>query len=97
MSDRSNTESDLSQLIQDVQSLKRDLASLADHSRGTLWQGASDTANAVSAEAQRLYDGVAAQGRRSAEALSTKVEEQPLMSLLIAFGIGFIGGRILPR
>jgi ElaB/YqjD/DUF883 family membrane-anchored ribosome-binding protein len=90
-------ETDLAKLLDDVQSLKRDLAALADHSRGTLWSGATDTANAIGSEAQRLYDGVAAQGKRSAQAISSQVEEQPLLSVLIAFGIGFLGGRILPR
>ncbi|HEX4113448.1 MAG TPA: hypothetical protein VH020_13005 [Stellaceae bacterium] len=96
MSD-TKAETDLAKLIDDVQSLKRDLAALADHSRGTLWSGASDAANAVGSEAQRLYDGVAAQGKRSAKAISDQVEDQPLLSILIAFGVGFLGGRILPR
>jgi ElaB/YqjD/DUF883 family membrane-anchored ribosome-binding protein len=92
-----NAEHDLGKLIADVQSLKRDLASLAEHSRGTLWAGASDAVDALGDEAHRLYDGVAKQGRRQVKALSNQVEEQPLLSVLIAFGIGFLGGRILPR
>jgi ElaB/YqjD/DUF883 family membrane-anchored ribosome-binding protein len=91
------TETDLRKLAEDVQALKRDLAALADHSRDTLWSGAADTANAIGSEAQRLYDGAAAQGKRSAKAISDQIEEQPLLSILIAFGIGFLGGRILPR
>jgi len=97
MAEKTKTETDLEKLMADVQSLKRDIAALAEHSRGTLWAGASDTANAISAEASRLYDGVASQSRRSAKAVSTQVEEQPLLSILIAFGIGFLGGRVLPR
>jgi ElaB/YqjD/DUF883 family membrane-anchored ribosome-binding protein len=97
MAEKSKAENDLEKLMEDVQSLKRDLAALAEHSRGTLWSGASETANAISAEASRLYDGVTAQSRRSAQAISTQVEEQPLLSILIAFGIGFLGGRVLPR
>ena len=88
---------DIGKLIADVQSLKRDLAALADHTRGSVWSSAGDTANALGAEAQRLYDGVASQGKRSAKALSLQVEEQPLLAILIAFGAGFLGGRILPR
>jgi ElaB/YqjD/DUF883 family membrane-anchored ribosome-binding protein len=84
---------DLSQLVADVQALKRDIAALAGHSRGA----AADAASALGAEAQRLYDNVAAQSRRQAEALGHQVEDHPLASLLIAFGIGFVAGRILPR
>ena len=67
-----SAEHDLDKLIADVQSLKRDLAALADHSRGTLWSGAADTANAIGAEAQRLYDGVAAQGKRPPRPSATR-------------------------
>jgi len=88
---------DIGKLIADVQSLKRDLAALAEHTRGSILSDAAGTASALGAEAQRLYDGVAAKGKRSAKALADQVEEQPLLSVLIAFGIGFLGGRILPR
>jgi ElaB/YqjD/DUF883 family membrane-anchored ribosome-binding protein len=97
MTDKATTaEHDIGKLIADVQSLKRDLAKLAG-SRGSLWSGASDALDSIGDEAERLYDGVAKQGRRQAKALSNQVEEQPLLSVLIAFGVGFLGGRILPR
>lgn len=98
MSDtKANAESDIQQLVADVQALKRDLAALADHSRGTIWSSAADTAGAIGDEAQRLYSAAAKEGRRQVKAVSHQVEEQPLLSILIAFGIGFLGGRILPR
>ncbi|HXE16259.1 MAG TPA: hypothetical protein VN632_03460 [Stellaceae bacterium] len=90
-------ETDLNRLIADVQAMKRDIAALAEHSRGSVLSGASEAADAISAEAQRLYDSALKQGRRQVKALSHEVEEQPLLSILIAFGIGFLGGRILPR
>lgn len=93
MTNSSAAEIDLSQLVADVQALKRDIAALAGHSRGA----AADAASALGAEAQRLYDNVAAQSRQQAEALGHQVEDHPLASLLIAFGIGFVAGRILPR
>ncbi len=95
--EKAAAETDVAQLIADVQSLKRDLASLAEHSGSAVRSTASDTANALGTEAQRLYKDAAAQGRRQVKALSDQVEEQPLLSILIAFGIGFLGGRILPR
>lgn len=92
MSDKA-AENDVAQLISDVQALKRDLAALAEHSRDT----ASGTVGALGDEAQRLYSAAAKQGQRQVKALRDQVEEQPLLSVLIAFGIGFLGGRILPR
>ena len=93
MTNSSAAETDLSQLVADVQALKRDIAAMAGHSRGA----AADAAGALGAEAQRLYDNIATQSRRQAEALGDQVEAHPLASLMIAFGIGFVAGRILPR
>ena len=51
----------------------------------------------LSERASRIYDKVAAQSARSTEAISRQVEEQPIASLLIAFGVGFIVSRLLSR
>jgi hypothetical protein len=40
---------------------------------------------------------LAAQGERSMKALTRQVEEQPVMSLLLAFALGFAGSRWLSR
>ena len=45
----------------------------------------------------KLYDTIASEGQRQAAALAHTVEEKPLASVLIAFAIGFVGGRILLR
>ena len=87
----------IARLIADVQSMKRDIAALAEHSRNSALSSATDAAEAIGTEAQRLYDSAVKQGRRQVKALSHEVEEQPLLSILIAFGIGFLGGRVLPR
>ncbi|HTZ80665.1 MAG TPA: hypothetical protein VMC10_22330 [Stellaceae bacterium] len=79
-------DSDFAAISEDVASLKRDLANLMEHIR----KGSNRTA-------QDLYNGLAAEGERSVKAISRQVEEQPLTSLLIAFGIGVIGGRLLSR
>jgi len=39
----------------------------------------------------------AKRGQRGAKALSKRVEDQPLTSLLVAFGAGLVIGRILSR
>ena len=48
-------------------------------------------------EAKRLYGKLASQGSESLDAITHHVEEKPLASLLIAFGVGFIAARILSR
>jgi ElaB/YqjD/DUF883 family membrane-anchored ribosome-binding protein len=89
------SQSEVDRLVADVQALKRDIAKLAEHSRGAAWNGAADTVNALGNEAQRLYDEVASKGRDQVKRVSGQVQEKPIMSILIAFGIGFLGGRIL--
>jgi hypothetical protein len=40
---------------------------------------------------------VVAEDERSAKALRRQIEAQPLAALLIALGVGYIGGRVLSR
>ena len=81
--------------------LKRDVAALMSQLKSGAVRGAKEAAentlDQLSERASRLYDKVAAQGARSTEAISRQVEEQPIASLLIAFGVGFIVSRLLSR
>ena len=90
MADNNGADSDLARLSSDIQALKEDLARLVDH----LKTSATET---VSGEASRLYETLTSEGQRQAAALAHSVEEKPLASVLIAFAIGFVGGRILLR
>ena len=56
--------------------------------------GAKET---VTSEASRLYGTITGEGERYAAELARTVEEKPLASVLIAFAIGFVGGRVLLR
>jgi ElaB/YqjD/DUF883 family membrane-anchored ribosome-binding protein len=97
MSASSNTDPDLAALRDDLAALKRDVTGLIEH----LKAGATNTAQSAAAQfedsACRLYRNVAAEGERSVQAISRQIEEQPLVALLIALGVGYIGGRILSR
>lgn len=90
MSETNAGDGDLDRIANDIQALKRDLARLLEHAKS----GAADT---VSSEASRLYDTIASEGQRRAEALAQSVEEKPLASVLIAFAVGFVTGRLLLR
>ena len=85
-----DNDSDLRKIVDDIQTLKKDLARLLEHVK----TGATET---VSEEASRLYDTIATEGQRQAAALARSVEDKPLASVLIAFGVGFLSGRILLR
>jgi hypothetical protein len=85
-----DAENDLGQIVQDIQALKADLARLLAHVK-------TNATETVTDEASRIYGAIASEGQRYASELAEKVEEKPLASVLIAFAIGFIGGRILLR
>jgi ElaB/YqjD/DUF883 family membrane-anchored ribosome-binding protein len=93
--------SDLEAIMNDIASLKRDFGALAAHVKSGAVDGATGAAREaavrVSGEAKRLYGNLAEQGQHSVKALGRHVEEQPVMSLLIAFAIGLLGGRMLSR
>ncbi len=93
--------SDLDAIGDDVAMLKRDLSRLMEHMKNGTYdvatESARDAVERLSNEADQLYRGLARRGNRSIKAVSRQVEEQPLASLLVAFGIGLIGGRLLGR
>jgi hypothetical protein len=76
-------------LREDLGALKGDIARLVKSMR-------SD-AGEMGEEAQQLYAKLAKDGERSARAIARELEERPVTTLLIAFALGFIGGRFLPR
>jgi len=92
---------DLDAIVTDLASLKRDIAALTDHLKTGAINDANgatrDIAGHLGDEAERLYGNLAAQGERSMKALGRQVEEQPVMSLLLAFALGFAGSRWLSR
>jgi ElaB/YqjD/DUF883 family membrane-anchored ribosome-binding protein len=92
---------DFDKIVEDLAALKRDFAALMSQMKSGAMKGASNAAEntlgELGARANDLYDSVAAQGQRSAKALERQVDDRPIMSLLIAFGVGFIASRLLSR
>lgn len=89
--------SDLAALQADVTALKKDVATLLDHLQAGTVNGARGAVNRFEKQAEQLYRSVAAEGQKSAEALSHRIEDQPLTAVLVAAGIGYLGGRLLTR
>lgn len=99
--DKGDTPVDLDAVVEDLAALRRDVAALL----GKLNDGAVRGANAAAEDAigrlgeqaDRLYDDVAARGGRAARLIGRQVEERPVASLLIAFGLGFALSKLLSR
>lgn len=97
MNASSTNEPDLAILQSDIAALKRDVTSLVEHLKVGATNGAHSAADYLDDGARRLYRNVAAEGQRSAKVVGQQIEDHPLATLLIALGVGYIGGRFLSR
>ena len=90
---------DFDAIIRDVAALRQDFADLMSQMKSGALKGANDAAESILGQlgdkANHLYDNVSAQGQRSVKAIGRHVEERPIVSLLIAFGVGFVASRLL--
>ncbi len=90
-------EPDLAMFREDLDALKRDIANLIEHVKG----GATNTVQNAAAEVERrvrsLRQQAGAEGDRSAKALHGFLQDQPVVALTIAVGIGYVGARVLRR
>jgi len=97
MAEPARAKTDLEAITDDISALKRDLAALVEHVKSDAVSGATDAASQFRNEAHDIYGRLAAEGARSAKVISRQVEEQPMVSLLAAFAVGFLGSRLLQR
>jgi ElaB/YqjD/DUF883 family membrane-anchored ribosome-binding protein len=92
---------DFATIVSDLAALRRDFADLMGQMKSGAIKDANGAAENILGQlgdrANRLYDSVTAQGKRSVKAIGREVEERPVMSLLIAFGVGFVASRLLTR
>jgi ElaB/YqjD/DUF883 family membrane-anchored ribosome-binding protein len=96
-----DTPLDFDAIVGDLAALRQDFADLMSQMKSGALKGANGAAENILGQlggrASHLYDSVTAQGERSVKAASRQVEERPVVSLLIAFGVGFIASRLLSR
>ena len=97
MSEPISTETDIEQLKRDLTALKTDVAALVGHLKSTATAGIEGVIDQADPGAQTLYRNANAEGERAVKALAQQIEQQPLVALLIALGVGYIGGRLLSR
>lgn len=84
-------------LQEDLAALKSDVASLLAHLRQGAGSGAHAVADQIDDKAHRLCRALADESAGSLKAIGARIEEQPLLAVLIAGGIGFCAGRLLFR
>ncbi|HET6655276.1 MAG TPA: DUF883 domain-containing protein [Gammaproteobacteria bacterium] len=86
-------EKDIHAIKSEVDSLKSELRSLTE----SLKREAEAQARAGYAKAREASDKVRHQARQGAAMVEDQIEERPLISVLTAFGVGFLIGKILDR
>ena len=97
MSESSKQEPGIAGLQDDIAAMKRDVSSLMEHLKLGATSGVQSAADHLDDGAHRICRNVAAEGEWAAKAVCRQVEAQPLVSLLVALGIGYVGGRLLSR
>lgn len=88
----------------DLGQIRKDFAELAQAILDAGRSGAKDAREKLEQEAQRRLDqlrdtahSVRARGAHAVESVHDVIEERPFTSVLVAFGIGLIIGKILDR
>ena len=88
-----NLREDLEALRTDLHTLKNDLRTLVGDSA----QVGRHAASQAREKAKEVYQTAKAKGREATEALEEKIEENPFMSVGIAFGVGLAIGALISR
>ncbi len=95
---------ELAGLKEDMRRLREDFMSLGQkllnvsaaelhHARDRISQGASDGVDAL----RERVDSARETGREAADRLQEKIEERPLLTMLIAFVVGLFFGKMMNR
>jgi hypothetical protein len=88
------TRDDIEAIREDIAALKQDLAAAVETMRNNSVSSVSGLAQQISDEASALYREVTDRSTKATQALGTKVEEQPLTSVMMAFALGYVISRI---
>jgi hypothetical protein len=97
MSASMDSDPDIALSREDLVILKRDVASLIELIKGRATNKVQNATNQVERDVRSLRQEAGAQGERSAQSVRVFTEKQPLVALIIAVGIGYVGARVLRR
>lgn len=92
-----HTDSDIDLFREDLDAVKRDVASLIEDMKGVATNTVQNAACQVERRVRSLRRQAGAEGDRAASALNLFVQNRPFVALTIAVGAGYIGARVLRR
>ena len=88
---------DLGKIRDDIAALTRTLGDAAAAEAKAGGARLNEAAHAAKDHAQRFADSARAQGEEGIAALEQRIEQNPFSSILIAFGVGLVIGKLLDR
>jgi hypothetical protein len=97
MTATNSVDPDLAAVRADLALLRRDMTGLLDHLKAGATHRARGAVADLDEGARQLYRDAAAEGQHSVNLIGQQVMEQPVLSLLLAASLGYIGGRVLCR
>jgi hypothetical protein len=90
---------DMETIVNDFAVLKRDIGRILEHVKSatvdTAVDTAQDLASQIGDEAAGLYKDLSRRSQRTAKVINRKVEDNPGLSLLVAFGMGILVSRLM--
>ena len=92
-----NYDAEVQAIKDDVAGLRKDLQTLIKTVADDQKAHGKEALDKARAEVNRLASEARAKGREGVHALETQIEERPFTSVLVAFGIGLILGKLLDR
>ncbi|MDR6292665.1 ElaB/YqjD/DUF883 family membrane-anchored ribosome-binding protein [Inquilinus ginsengisoli] len=88
---------DLGKIRDDIASLARTLGDAATAEAKAGGARINEAAHAAKDRAQRFAESARTQGEDSIAALEERIEQNPITSILVAFGVGLVIGKLLDR
>lgn len=89
--------SDVETLKKDLKALRDDLKSLRGSLSDEMRDGAGRAANGAAAAARSAMASVSAAGEKGYNVAARQIEANPLTSVLVAAGVGFVIGSLIRR
>lgn len=88
---------DLAQLREDVGSLTQALKDATAARASEVGDDARQRMQAAADNISARYDDMRVRGEQAVEPMTREIQERPLTSVLTAFGVGFIVGKLLEK
>jgi ElaB/YqjD/DUF883 family membrane-anchored ribosome-binding protein len=92
-----NIEAEFDAVKEDLTKLRSDILMLSNALKGATSETVQDQIGQIRSRIDSLTGEAKQHGQQTLDDLTDRIEEKPLTSVLIAFGVGLLFGRLLDR